>query len=707
MLRTSLTITLSAALVFALQPMMGKVLLPWFGGGPSIWSACLLFFQILLLAGYAYAHGLSTWLSPRAGARLHVFLLSLACLLGIFLGMHWSSPITPSTAFRPEDSAWPALRILLALTASVGLPFFLLSATSPLLQTWFHLSHPERSPYRLYALSNLGSLGALVAYPFLLEPSLGLHEQALLWSVGFLIFAGGMGVCAWPFLRRKLAATAQVVEKPSDPAPGKALRLLWFGLAATGSILLLATTNQICLNVAVVPFLWVLPLALYLLSHILCFHDPRLAARGFWLPIFALSSLMVLALLFHGGEKIWQVGSVRFELGLAWQVLIYGTSLLSGCMLVHGELVRLKPPASRLTSFYLWMSAGGAAGGLFVSLIAPMVFDGLWEFHLGLAAVAAFCLLTSWQDKESPLNGQWALTARAAALSALAGLMLILGLHPLHFMREAVFAERNFYGVLRVLKKHEGLPKYFSHDLYDGQILHGYQLQDPKLKSIPTSYFSDQSGLGLLLAKHPARPAPLRVALIGLGVGTAAALAKPKDLFRFYEINPAVIRLAEGQDGYFSFLKDSKAEIQIVEGDARVQLEREREAGLKNRFDLLVVDAFQSDAIPAHLLTKEAISLYLSQLKDDGALMMHVTNLHLDLEPVVDRLASELNLSVAVIRHPGDGWLSLMSRWMLLTRNKDILATEAIAARSELPHKLPRHAPLWTDDHSSLLPILQ
>ena len=700
MLRHGITIFLGALLVFAVQPILGKYLLPWFGGGPAVWTACLLFFQIALLLGYLWAHALDSWFSPRAQAVVHLSLLGVSAMVTAVLFVVWDAPIMPPDAWKPSGSAWPVGQILLILSLGVGLPYVLLTATSPLLQAWHRDALPDKPPWKLYALSNAGSLLGLLAYPFVIEPNIGSLSQGKLWSGLYLLFIAGMVVCSLPRLR--IAPQPGKIPDESAPgedsAPGWIQRGLWFGLAAFASMLLLAGTNQMSQEVAVIPFLWVLPLALYLVSFILAFESDRLYGRAWFTPLFALAA----------AASVWALFE-EFNFRIGWQVLIYSAVVFAGCMLCHGELARHKPHPRRLTAFYLTVALGGAAGGAFVSLAAPIVFDGYWEFHLALVGVAGLYLLSLSVDKDSWIHGRLRWVKFSIVSLGVLGLAGILGYHPNHYQKDVLATSRNFYGVLRVKLTHPEHPKYHAHDLYDGQILHGYQFKTPRLEPLPTAYFSLSSGLGLALRHHPARSEgrPLSMGLIGLGIGTAAAHGRPGDLMRFYEINPEVIRLARGDGGHFSFITRSQAKIQVVEGDARISLESELAHTGSKKFDVFVVDAFQSDAIPVHLLNLEAFRLYLTHLKDDGLLVVHVTNLNLSLEPVVDRIATELDLVVATVRDSGDGWVSLRSHWMLLTKDPMILADPAIAEKATLPKQLEGPAPLWTDDYSSILPILR
>jgi spermidine synthase len=699
--RFGLTIFLGAALLFSVQPLLAKRLLPWFGGGPAVWSACMLFFQVVLLAGYAWAHALDRRLSARRQVRAQGGLL-LAALLGLGLqALVWDAPLLPGEGWMPANSGWPAGRILLLLGLAVGLPALALGATSPLLQAWHRRAYPGRPTYRLYALSNAGSLLALIAYPFLLEPALGLRAQAWAWAGVFVLFSAGVVVAAWTAARapdEREPRCSPRAAPDGSAAAGAGPVWLWVALPAAASALLLAATHQMCQEVAVVPFLWVLPLGLYLISFILAFEGEHLYRRAWCAPGFAASAAAAAWALYQS-----------YELALVWQVSAFSALVFFGACLCHGELARLKPPPERLTGFYLALSVGGALGGLFVSLLAPALFDGPWEVHLTIAAVPALALVAFWRAPGPGLGRRLRWPLRAAWAVGCLGLVTALALQPWTSLRDVVWAGRNFYGTLRVKLTHPEHPRYHAHDLFHGQILHGYQLQAPELRRVPTAYFSATSGLGLALQRHPARAEGrgLRVGIIGLGVGTIAAWGQPGDVLRFYEIDPQVIALARGQGGWFTFLADSRARVEVIEGDARVSLERERREGALGRFDVFVLDAFQSDAIPTHLLDLESFRLYLDHLAPDGLLLLHVTNLNLALEPVVDRLAQELGLAVSIVRDEGDGWIGLRSHWALLTRDPDILADPEIAAKASLPETLGHPAPLWTDDQAALFPILR
>ncbi|MFH1732021.1 MAG: fused MFS/spermidine synthase [Planctomycetota bacterium] len=699
------TIFLSAFLVFQVQLVIAKYILPWFGGAPAVWSACMLFFQAALLAGYAYAHLMVRRLGARRQARLHaaVIAASICLLAGQFL--LWRSPLLPPAGWKPDGSALPVMRILGLLAVSVGLPFFVLSATSPLLQAWFSRTHPGRSPYRLYALSNAGSMFGLLSYPFLVEPGLALTAQAWVWSGCYAAFVFG---CAWCAIRSGKAEGPAPADGPardeadSDP-PGRGRRLLWFALAACASVLLLATTNQISEEIAAAPFLWALPLSLYLLSFIVCFAGER----GYSRALFVCAAVVAMAL--TGYTMLRKVGNV----GIVTYIWTASFTFFVCCMICHGELARLKPSKRHLTSFYLTIAAGGAAGGVFVALIAPVIFTGLWELHLGHLGCAVLLLLVMLRDRGSRFNGRWRLLWRTAAAAGLTVLGGTQALHITEFYASAVSVRRNFYGILRVSEKHAGQPGLHQYALYHARTLHGYQYVDPARARLPTAYFTENSGAGLAIRHHPLRArarSRMRMGMVGLGTGTLAAYGRTGDYIRFYEINPAVAELAAGDGARFTFLRDSAARIDVITGDARISLERELRQTGPQRFDVLVLDAFSGDAIPLHLLTREAFGIYLAHLVPDGVLAVHISNRYFDLRPVIWRLAREFGLQSAAVDSAG-GEHAIGARWMLLTRDAALIAalakldlpTTSVAAAAE--EGAP--SPLWTDDYSNLLQVLK
>ncbi len=706
MLPFALTIFLSAFLLFQVQLILGKYILPWFGGTPGVWTTCLLVFQVLLVVGYACAHALSRWLATRGQRLLHAALVVTSLAFLGALAAEWHAPILPGPGWRPTGPGDPTWRIVTVLAAAVGLPYLLLSSTGPLLQDWFAGRRPSASPYRLYALSNLGSLLGLLSYPFLVEPHMTLRTQAWTWAGGYALFAAGIAACATPWGSGwgdagpdgRIAGAER--EQPQD-RPRLGLVLLWFALPACASTLLVATTNQMCQEVAVIPFLWVLPLALYLLSFILAFQGGAWIARGWVHPAFAAALVAVCVALFKG-----------VTMGLRTQIGVYSIGLFTACMVAHGELVRLKPHPRYLTAFYLAVAAGGAAGGVFVALVAPHVFTGFWELHLGLFACALLALVVAIRDR-----GSWWYTRRLSrasvrgpALAALAAAGVALAVQTRQHLGTVLVRQRNFFGVLRVLEEYRDDPEWTLRSLVHGRILHGFQYRAADKRDRPTAYFRTDSGIGLALEYHPRRLAgkSLRIGVLGLGVGTLAAYGRSGDVVRFYEINPTVISFSEAAHPYFTFLADCPAEVEIVPGDARLSLERELGAGQAQRFDVLAMDAFTSDAVPVHLLTEEAFRVYLAHLRGpDGIIAVNVSNRYLDLRPVLVAAARRLDLKGVTVASAIEGKETPGVRWVLLSRSADALVGPVAGGGTPLVTQGARTVPLWTDDYSNLFRVLK
>lgn len=645
---------LGAFLVFQVQPLMGKFLLPWFGGGPAVWTTCMLFFQTLLLAGYVYAHLLGRLLGRRGQAIVHGGALAVSLL---------ALNLTPSAAWRPDPGDGPLGRILLLLLTHVGLPYLLLSSTGPLVQVWFHRAYPERSPYRLYALSNLGSLLALLSYPVILERLLPLSGQTWVWSalyLGFVVLAAG---CAWKQLRVKEPGSEgptgggkELREREGGQAPRTVEILLWTALAASASTLMLATTNQLSLEISALPYVWVGPLALYLLSFILSFDHARWYSRSLFGGILAGSVAFLLLL-----------PGIGWVPSLALHVSLYGVVLFSACMCCHGELARRKPRPSRLTWFYLSIASGGALGGVLAGVVAPMVFrGGYWEFPLGLGLCCASSAAAWIQDSFG--GGQRRLVVlgvpTVAGLALLAA-ALIGGVRA--DLQVSLLAMRDFYGVLRVEREVDAAGAGLC--LTNDAIAHGVQYAASSMRDRPTSYYGPHSGVGLALSARARANGGrgLRIGAVGLGVGTLAAYLEPADTLRFYEIDPAVVTLARQT---FSYLRDSAGTIQIVVGDARIRLEEDLAAGSVRPFDLLVVDAFTAGTIPVHLLTAEAVAVYKHLLEPDGILLFHISNEHLDLMPVLRGIARETGYALGQVEDPGNESAgTFASQWAALARD--------------------------------------
>ena len=648
------TIFVSSALLFLVQPIMAKALLPRFGGSAGVWTACMLFFQVVLLAGYAYAHGITRYLGNRAQSVVHVALLvaSLAML-----------PLNPAAAERlatAENQVWGILGLL---AASVGLPFFMLSTTGPLAQAWYAGRAAARFPYRLFALSNLASLTALLAYPVSIEPRWSEKQQLFGWSaayVGFVLLAGGSAL--------RSVSRGAVEEQESGPAGQP---IVWVALAACASTLWLAVANHLSQEVAAIPFLWVLPLGLYLLSFILCFDS-----SGWYRPRVYRWILPVAWI-----AMCWRLASRGPAGGFRWEIFLFLTALFICCMWCHSELAQRKPQPGGLTYFYLMIAAGGALGAVFVGLIAPRVFSGYLELPVGVAT----CMILG-----AGLLYGYSAPRHLARLSMVAVLAFLLGTQ-LRTRDTSLLRSRNFYGTLQVTDSGAGDGAVRS--LFNGTILHGMQFLSADRSRLPTTYFGPQSVAGMVLQS---RRANARVGIVGLGAGTLAAYGRPGDHYRFYEINPAVTRVAST---YFRFLRESAARSEVVTGDGRLALEREP-GGI---FDVLILDAFSGDSIPVHLLTKQAFEIYFDHLRAGGIIAVHVTNKYLDLGLVVHAAARVLHKEALLVHSAADPLRGVYEAdWGLLA---DSLPPN-FQASNPTPVKT-REVPAWTDQYSNLFQILK
>ena len=595
--------------------------------------------------------------------------------------------IIPDEVWKPTGNENPALRILLLLSLSVGLPYFILSTTGPLLQAWFSLALPGRSPYRLYALSNAGSLLALISYPFLFEPMFGMVEQAWWWSAGFLLFVTLGCLCAWRATRTTASETkTPAIDAPaSEGTPRGGRPWQWFGLAMTASVMLLATTNQVCQDVAVVPFLWVVPLSLYLLTFILCFDGERWYSRMRCGLAAAFSVVLTTVLMLQGAST-----------PVLAQALVAFSALFLCCMVCHGELVLLKPEPARLTSFYLIVSAGGASGGLFVGLIAPLIFPMFLEMHLAIGICLVLTLLVYLREGRK-IPGYIPGWMRVGSGFVVVTIVVVLHTHAGMTMHRSIDVTRNFYGVIRIEHQFPDDPKEHTINMRYGSILHGVQFQAPKKRDWPTTYYGHESGVGRLIHDLQEERPSLKIGVIGLGVGTLAAYGRERDTIRFYEINDEVIRLAEQ---HFSYLADSDATIEHVRGDARLSMEREQQ----QEYDVLVLDAFSGDAVPAHLLTREAMAVYARHVKPDGVLAVHISNLHFNLEPVATAMAESSSLTTRTLLSLGDSATAQTpSRWILAARDASLLSSSSVDEIAQPPKD---DRVLWTDDVSNLFEIL-
>jgi hypothetical protein len=683
MLAYACTIFLSAFLLFAVQPMIGKIILPWFGGSAAVWSTCLLFFQAALLAGYLYAHWSTHSLRPRRQAMLQIGLLAVSLAL---------LPILPSPSWKPSQAGDPSLRILLLLTVTIGLPYILLSTTSPLLQAWYVAAKPGAIPYRLFALSNFGSLLALLSYPVLVEPVFTTHGQAYGWSGIYSFFVLACGLVAWTALRtnNQQPATPAPTQEHSEAPPTWTMRVLWTALSACASTLLLAITNHLSQNVAPIPFLWVLPLSVYLLSFILCFEREKVYHRGVFLP------LLVIAL----DGAAYAIYASDGNPNVAWAIPTFVAALFIGCMVCNGELARLKPDPRYLTGFYLTIALGGALGGVFVAIVAPHVFHTYLELPLSMVASSALVALVLWISPQK-WSGKIPVSAvRIAMLAFTVGLAIHLGYEK--HLADQIFhlSVRNFYGVLRVRDVAASEEDTAVRRLLNGTINHGEQLWNAKLRDEPTSYYGPYSGLGRAMRLFEKR-GPVRVAVIGLGAGVTASYCRAGDFFRFYEINPLALSIAST---WFTFLRDCKADHQVLLGDARLTLE----AQPSQHFDLMAIDAFSSDAIPVHLLTREAFALYFRHLKPTGILAVHVSNRYLDLVPVVSRNARDFGkAAIDVDDQDEEQDYFSNSDWVLVSSDSAIFRDPAFKSSSVQPARYRPGLRPWTDDYSNLFQILK
>ena len=672
-----ITIFLSACLLFLVQPLIAKLILPWFGGSAAVWITCMLFFQAGLLLGYLYAHVLARGLQPRTQTMLHTALLALGLA---------ALPILPNPIWQPRPGADPTWTLFAALATSVGLPYLLLASTSPLLQSWYASAHQHALPYRYFALSNAGSLLALVAYPIFMEPRLTSHQQAWAWSIGFVSFAA---LCiATAFLARP-ASTAVAFTPPAPatkPLLSKSEIALWLALSASASTLLLAVTNLLTQNIAPMPLLWVLPLSAYLLTFILCFESNRWYKRFLFLPL-VFPALACLA----AAIKPLENQSIRIA------VPAFTGALFVCSMACHGELVRLKPHPSKLTAFYLFVAAGGALGGLFVALIAPHFFSARYEFPIALILCPAVLLAALWRER-----GRWKKPDLGLALWLAAGAATIVlaaytGRETWRNLRNSRLLVRNFYGALRV----DDLTDYHRkiRQLNHGTIIHGVQFLNPLFRPQPTTYYGWSSGIGLAW-RSLADTGPLRMGVIGLGSGTLAAYGRSGDTIRFYDINPAVIRIARTQ---FTYLADCPAHIDIVLGDARLAMAGEP----TQRYDLLVIDAFSGDSIPVHLLTREAFQIYWRHLKPYGILAVHISNHYLDLAPVVQLAANESHKQAWEVDNDADDPAQIYPATYVLVTSRPGFFDHLLFHGSLTGIQVPPHLRPWTDDYSNLWQVLK
>ncbi len=668
------TIFLSAFLLFLVQPIIAKQILPWFGGAASVWAVCLVFFQSVLLLGYAYADWSTRRISPRTQAKLHIALLAVSLLL---------LPIIPDVRWKPggEEGSAPTLAILGLLGVTIGLQYFMLSATSPLLQSWYWRHFKTAAPYRLFALSNFASLLALLSYPVVIEPYFRLVVQSYSWSALYAVFALVCSITAWKSATAAGNAVEQapvVAEDASDKAPTWGERLSWLGFSAMGSCLLLAVTNHLTQNIASIPFLWLVPLSLYLITFIICFDHPRWYVR----PLFmGLVGVALPAMAFF---------TESLELYVA--APLYAAGMFVCCMFCHGELYRLRPTPRYLTAFYLMISVGGALGALLVAIVAPLVLKGYFELGITLivcAVVVAWCAMAM---------RKWMAAVAFGVVCATSWFVLD---NFNDYSRDMRVMVRNFYGVVRTRDYSDPSP---FRVMYHGAINHGGQLRGPGDERKPSTYFGPDSGYGRAFASLP--EGPRRIGVLGLGAGAIGAYARKGDLFRFYEIDPQVAAVAMKE---FTYLTGSPAQIDVILGDGRLSLEREA----PQRYDLLAIDAFAGDSIPMHLLTREAMAVYVKHLAPDGVIVFQATNRFVGIAPVVERLAAAFGMTALMVTdEPENGFSTGANFWLsstdqiIVSKSRRILDAEPIRAAAD-PLPLNPKFPLWTDDFYNLLGILK
>jgi spermidine synthase len=706
----AISILLSAFLVFQIQPVFSKMILPWFGGSPAVWTACLMFFQLTLLAGYAYAFSINRLLPIKGQAVAHLTLV-LASLL--FL------PIIPADAAKPTDGAFPILRILWVLISTIGLPYFLLSSTAPLFQAWYAAKLPGRIPYRLYALSNVGSLVALLSFPFIIEPMMSSTLQAYAWSAGFITFGVFTALLTIVIFRTNndplIPTPEALLNATQDTGESKVTLknwLVWISLAAIGSFTLLSISNHLSQELTVSPLMWVLPLSLYLITFIINFDRPQWYNRQAWaiaslVGIFAFASLK--------NEKLTErfdalFNNIGLELSIGdyeYDVIVQSSFALASlffiCMVAHGELVRNKPAANRLTSFYMAMATGGALGGMTVAILCPSVFTTFFETPVTLIFGL---VLTLWVIGQTGFHKKLPASTGTRIACVAIGLYLSVIILKCDWsgVNEDTFAKyRNFYGTLRVDIENVGESELQGYGLYHGNTFHGFQFTDPEMRTEPTTYYAHSSGLGAAFKHLQNTNESLRVGIVGLGTGTTAIYSRENDYFHFYEINPLVIKIAENT---FSYLDASKGKVETTLADARIAMEREE----NQKYDLIVLDAFSGDGIPAHLLTVEAFDVYKKHLAPNGIVAVHISNRYLNLFPVVAGTAGHHNLEMVYIEYLPDedsGMEEASSDWILLTNNQEFIEDKEVQELSQDPRNYYQSPIKWTDQYSNLIEVMK
>jgi len=659
----AVTIFISATLLFLIQPIVAKELLPWFGGAAAVWGACMVYFQALLLLGYLYAHYSIRTLSSRAQVTLHIGLLAVSVLVTLF----------PAPAdIHPPVVAHPFWETMKALTIRIGLPYFLLSSTTPLLQSWYSRGGYGTITYRFFALSNLGSVLALMAFPLAIEPVLDLNTQLATWRVFYVVFALLCSIVSMRFYGSRMGHSCTPVPN-AGPGIEWRRKLTWIALAACSSALLLGVTNSLCQNIAPMPLLWIAPLAIYLLSFVICFDYER----SFHRPSFQVLLPAALVVLIAAGANSDITVRAAVPLCLASLFIVF--------MFCHGQVAALKPASSHLTDFYLCISVGGALGGVFVGLAAPVLFSEFFEVQMAVA----LCLALGLRFLFGFRSQVFLVTAAAACI------LFVWVFGNLPDGANTTLRARNFYGILSI-RERQSSSGGTVREVVHGKVIHGGQAISESERREPKYYYGRKSGVGIVLQ----RPMDARrVGIVGLGAGTVAAYGTPGDSYRFYEINPLMMDLAKSQ---FTYIGDSRAKVELVLGDARISLEQEP----ANHFDVLALDAFSGDSIPVHLLTEEAFRCYFRHLKQDGILAVHISNQFLDLRPVVTEIAAKLSKNALLVQTDKEEGASILrSAWILVTADLPFLETIRAQGRGEFLRSAQR--PVWTDQYSNILSVLR
>jgi hypothetical protein len=686
-----ISVFISAFLVFQIQPIISKIILPWFGGGASVWTTCMLFFQFFLLVGYLYAYVLTKILRVKYQIATHLVCL----LLSLFL-----LPNNIADIQNIPISGSPTWGVLKVLLLGLGFPYLILSANTPLLQHWFTSETNGANPYRLYSISNVGAFLALISYPVVIEPFMPIDWQIKLWSSIYCLFVLLVGGIFYIVAKQNNKDRLSIPEQQTTQKISFFRFTLWFMLSALGVILLVSTTNALTQNVPPMPFLWVAPLAIYLLTYVAAFSNIRIYVRNLWLPFFMLLSFVALLIYFIGGQ---------FD--IITQLFIYLLILLSGCMICHGELNSLKPQQGNTTLFYLVLSAGGVFGSFLVSFVAKSFFNEFLEFPLAIFSVLVLATASIWwnqqyvvKETESSkadivVNRQLSILALGTTFVGLVWLFVFIKLNN-QYQQYDIAKARNFYGILSVKDITEG--NVNERRLIDGTTSHGSQSLQLSTSTVPLSYYRPGTGIQLVI-EELSRGSELQVGIIGLGVGALAAYGQPGDHYIFYELNPLV---ADFANQYFSYLDSAKAKVDVKLGDARVSLQKELDLGHENAFDLLIIDAFSGDLIPTHLMTQEAFLLYQQHIKDQGVVALHISNRHLSLLPVIMHHSSSLNLQAMLFETPGNGNEHDV-QWVVLTNNSRLTQSPQLIHRQTRIAKDQYQKVVWTDDYSSLLPILK